>query len=65
MTKKWVQKAKLKKGTLRRTVRSRFGKRGFTARGTIKTEVLHKLAKEKGPTGRRARLAITLRRIKR
>jgi len=57
----WIQEAIEKPGALRETVKRRFGGRGFTERGTIKVEVLHKLAKEKGVTGQRARLALKLR----
>jgi hypothetical protein len=62
---RWIQRAVKRKGALRQTVRRRYGSRGFTRRGTIKAEVLHKLSKEKGVTGRRARLALTLRKLKR
>jgi len=60
----WIQPAIQKKGALRETVQRRYGKRGFTSKGTIKVEVLNKLAKEKGVTGQRARLAKTLRKLK-
>jgi hypothetical protein len=61
----WIQKAIKKEGALTETVKRRYGKRGFTSKGTIKTEVLRELAKEKGVTGKRARLALTLRKFKR
>ena len=61
--KKWIQKAKIKKGVLRQTVQRRFGKRGFTDKKTIKVEILSKLSKEKGITGKRAKLALKLRRF--
>ncbi len=61
---KWIQRAIKNPGALTRTVKRRFGKKGFTKSGTIKTEVLRKLAKEKGITGKRARLALTLRRLR-
>ena len=61
---KWIQRAVKKPGALREYVKRKYGKKGFTERGTIKTEVLRKLAKEKGTTGKRARLALTLRRLR-
>ena len=61
---RWIQKAVKKKGALRRTVKRRFGKRGFTKKGTIKVSVLRDLANEKGVTGKRARLALTLRKLR-
>lgn len=60
----WIKNAKLKKGSLKRTVRQEFDNKGFTDRGTIKVSALQKLAKRPGKTGRRARLALTLRRIR-
>ena len=60
----WISGAIEREGALRKTVQRRYGKRGFTSRGTIKTEVLNKMAKEKGVTGKRARLAKTLRKLK-
>jgi hypothetical protein len=62
---KWIQGAVEKPGALRETVRRRYGERGFTERGTIKVETLDKLAREPGVTGRRARLARTLRETRR
>lgn len=61
----WIQKAinPKHKGALRRTTRRRFGKKGFTTDGDIKVGVLKQLAKERGKTGRRARLALTLDRL--
>lgn len=61
----WIQRAIKRKGALRRTVRRIYGPKGFTARGTIKVSVLKELAKRKGVTGRRARLALTLRKLRR
>lgn len=63
--KRWIQKAIKRPGALRRTVLRRYGRKGFTSRGTIKVSVLRELAKEPGVTGRRARLALTLRRLRR
>jgi hypothetical protein len=54
MAKKWIQKAIKKKGALRKTARVKKGKK-------ISLTQLNKLAKKKGITGRRARLAKTLR----
>jgi len=59
----WIQEAIEKPGALRRYVKREYGKRGFTKRGTIRVKVLRKLAKKKGVTGRRARLALTLRKL--
>ncbi|MEM2368117.1 MAG: hypothetical protein QXQ50_07805 [Candidatus Bathyarchaeia archaeon] len=64
----WIQKAIKRKGALRSYVARKYGKRGFVKRGNryiIKTEVLHRLAKKKGSVGKRARLALTLRRFRR
>jgi len=60
----WIQRAIERPGALTRTVKRKYGKRGFTRRGTIKVEVLRELAKRKGVTGRRARLALTLRKLR-
>lgn len=54
--KKWIQKAIKKPGALRRTVGVKKGK-------LIPVKTLRKLAKRKGITGRRARLAITLKKL--
>ena len=61
---KWIKGAIKKPGALRATVRRRYGRRGFTARGTIKPEVLRRMAREPGKTGKRARLAITLGKLR-
>lgn len=64
--KKWIQKVTRRHpGALRRTVRSRYGRRGFDMHGRIKPSVLEKMAHEKGVTGKRARFAKQLRRMKR
>jgi len=62
-SKQWIQKAIKKPGALKATVKARFGERGFvkTDGKVIRSEVLRKLAGEKGLTGQRARLAITLK----
>lgn len=61
--KKWIQEAVEKPGALKRSVRRKYGSRGFTSKGTIKVSVLKKEAKKKGKTGKRARLAWTLRKL--
>jgi hypothetical protein len=45
-------------------MKRKYGSKAFTSRGTIKQEYLQKEAKEPGTTGKRARLAITLRKIR-
>ena len=66
----WIQEAIEKKGSLRGYVKQKYGKRGFvkspkTGRPIIRREVLQKLSKRKGSIGKRARLALTLRRLRR
>jgi len=61
----WIQKAVKRKGALRAHMKRKYGSRAFTSKGTIKREYLEKEAKEPGTTGKRARLAITLRKIRR
>ena len=63
--KKWIQHAVKKKNALREYVRRHYGEKGFTERGTIKVEVLRELAERKGKVGQRARLALTLRKLRR
>ena len=65
MTKKWIQHAVKKRDDLREYVRRHYGEKGFTERGTIKVEVLRELAERKGKVGQRARLALTLRKLRR
>ena len=65
MTKKWIQHAIKRKDALREYVRRKYGEKGFTERGTIKIEVLRELSKKKGKVGQRARLALTLRKLRR
>ena len=55
--KKWIQQAVKKKGALRKTLGVKKGK-------TIPEEELEKAAKKKGVTGRRARLALTLKKLR-
>ena len=57
MAKRWIQAAIKKPGALRRTAKVKKGKK-------ISMSVLNKLAKRKGLTGRRARLAKTLRKLR-
>ena len=54
MAKKWIQKAIKHPGALRRTLGVKKGKK-------IPVRTLRSAAKRKGITGRRARLALTLR----
>jgi len=60
----WIQEAIREPGSTRAYVKREFGPKGFTQRGTIKTEVLHKIIRDPSITTRikrRARLALTLR----
>lgn len=63
--KRFIKGAIKKPGALRRTVRRRFGSRGFTKRGTLRVSTVRKLAKERGKTGQRARFALRLRKFSR
>lgn len=56
MAKKWIQKAIKKPGALRKTLGVKKGK-------TIPVKKLKKLAKGKGITAKRARLALTLKKL--
>jgi len=58
MARKWIQKAIRHKGALRRTLKVKKGK-------TISVKRLRVAARRKGVTGRRARLALVLRRLRR
>jgi len=63
---KWIKGAIKHPGALTATVRRRYGDAGFTrsqrtGRRVIKSSVLSELAREPGKTGKRARLAITMR----
>jgi len=60
----WIKQAIKKPGALKAYIKRRYGKRGFTKKGTIKPKVLRKLAKRKGKIGKRARLALTLRKLR-
>lgn len=59
----WIQEAVGKEGAYRASVRRRYGKKGFTSRGTIKASVVEKDAKKGGKVGKQARLAKTLRKL--
>jgi len=61
----WIQEAIEKPSALRKYVKRKYGKRGFTKRGTIRVSLLRRLAKKKGVIGRRSRLALTLRKLRR
>lgn len=60
----WIQKAIKKPGALRQYVKRKYGRKGFTRRGTIKVSILRDLANEPGKIGKRARLALTLRKLR-
>jgi hypothetical protein len=61
---RWIQKAVKKPGAMRSYVKRKYGKKGFTEKGTIKKDILQKLAKRKDTVGKRARLALTLHRVR-
>lgn len=63
----WIQEAIQRPGALRSYVARKYGRRGFIKRKgrlVIRRSVLEKLAKKPGSVGKRARLALTLRRFK-
>jgi len=60
--KRWIQEAIKHPGALRRLAK-RMG--ALTKRGTIKVEWLKKMAKRNDTIGKRARLALTLRKLNR
>jgi len=69
-TEYWIQEAIQKKGALRQYVQRKYGSQGFTTskktgRKIIRKEVLEELKDEPGTVGKRARLALTLRKLKR
>jgi len=64
MVRYWIREAIEKPGALKAYIKRRYGKRGFTKKGTIKTKILRRLAKRKGKIGKRARLALTLRKLR-
>jgi len=61
--KRWIQKAIKKPGALRAYVRRVYGDKGFTKDGKIRMDILRALAKRRDRIGRRARLALTLRKL--
>lgn len=66
-SKMWIQQSIKNPGSLRRYVSRKFGRRGFTKKGTIKVSVLRKIARDKNVSSRvrnRARLALTLRKLR-
>jgi hypothetical protein len=60
----WIREAIEKPGSYRASVQRRYGKAGFTEKGTIKKEIVARDAKKKGRLGRQARLAKTLHRLR-
>lgn len=63
---KWIKGAIGKhRGELKHEVRREFGRGGFTERGTIKVETLRRIAKRKTAMGKRAQVALTLRKLRR
>lgn len=65
MPEKWISGAIGKPGSYRRSVSQRYGSEGFTRKGTIKPEVMRKDAQASGSLGKRARLAMTLKGLRR
>ena len=61
---RWIQKAIKHPGSLRKYVKRMYGSSGFTKRGTIKVSVLRELSERNDTIGRRARLALTLRKLR-
>jgi hypothetical protein len=59
--KKWIQKAIKKPGSLKR-IAKKAGK--LTKKGTIKTGYLEELAERSGKIGQKARLAKTLKKLR-
>jgi hypothetical protein len=57
----WISEAIEKPGSYRASVKRRYGKAGFTPRGTVKQEILTRDAKKSGRIGKQARLAKTLK----
>jgi len=57
----WISEAIEKPGSYRASVKRRYGKAGFTPRGTIKQEILTRDVKKSGRIGKQARLAKTLK----
>lgn len=61
MAKRWIQKAIKHPGALRKTAKSAGA---ITSKGKISEEWLRAKAKAKGLLGKRARLALTLKRLR-
>lgn len=61
----WIKEAVERPGSYRASVKRRYGKGGFTRRGTIKSSVIAADARKPGKIGKRARLARTLRKVRR
>lgn len=59
---KWIQAAIKRPGTLRKKAQAAGA---VTEKGTISPEWLAKASRQKGTTGRQARLAVTLKRMNR
>ncbi len=57
----WIQEATEGHGNYRASVKRRYGKKGFSKQGTIKTEIINKDVKKAGKLGKQARLAKTLK----
>ena len=57
----WIQDAIQHPGSYRGSVYRRYGKAGFTSKGTIKQEIITRDTKKKGRLGKQARLARTLK----
>ena len=65
--KKWIQKAIRKEGSLREYIRREYGDEGFNSDGTIRVNILKRLAYDANvseKTRKRAMLALTLREIR-
>lgn len=66
--KAWIQQAIKNPGSLRQYVSRKYGRRGFTKKGAIKVSILRRIAKDTRVSNKvrsRARLALTLRRLRR
>lgn len=61
----WIKEAIGKKGSYRASVYRRHGRRGFTNKGTIKREIIEADVKRGGKIGKQAKLARTLRGLRR
>jgi len=61
----FIKRAVKHPGALRATTKREYGMAGFTRHGTIRVGTLHRLAKQGGKTGQRARFALQLRKFNR